>query len=116
MVDLVRRHPLDRGSQRLRLQQIAVHELDLRAQVLGAAERGAPLRVIRGLGRRPAHDARDRVALLEQQLRQERAVLTGDAGDQGASGLSRCRSEGHSESLCALSLARACGPDAGARR
>ena len=60
----------------LRLEQVAAHERrTLPAQVLGAAERASA---------RAAHEPGHLVALLEQQLRQERAVLAGDAGDQGA--------------------------------
>ena len=51
MVDLVRARSLDRPAQAVRRQQVAGHELDPRAQVLGAAERADRSRV--------AHDARD---------------------------------------------------------
>ena len=75
VVDLARR-PRARSAARSvsGVEQVAADQLDALAQVLGAAERRAAALV--------AHEPDHAVALLEQQLGQERAVLTGQPGDQ----------------------------------
>ena len=89
MIDLAWTDLLDRLAQALGREQIACHQLELSAQMLRAAQ-GA-LRRRRGSGhrrggdgrrRRAAHQAGDAIPVLEQQLRQERSILAGDAGDQ----------------------------------
>ena len=91
MVDLARAHALDRarsvpGSSR------SPRTSAIRPRRCSEQPSERPARV--------AHEAGDLVALLEQQLRQERAVLAGDAGDQGASGLRRTDAAWHGGSLC----------------
>src|SRR5207302_3537757 len=73
VIDLVWAHLLDGGSQRRRLEQVTVHERDALSQVLGASER------LRGAA---PHQTVHLVSPLEQELGQEGAVLTGDAGDE----------------------------------
>ncbi len=73
MVDLGGLALLDRRPQGARIEQVATHQVNLLAQVLGAAERA-----VGGA----THEAADVVPLLQQQLRQERSVLAGEAGDQ----------------------------------
>ncbi len=84
MVDLLRLGMDDGGAQRVGLTQIAGQHLDVAAQVLAAGQRA---------GRALPGDPDDGVVAFEQQLRQERAVLTGDARDQG------CGGAGHRASL-----------------
>src|SRR5207302_9992457 len=73
VVHLRRLACLQRGDERGLVEQVAFHELDARTQV---GDGGEPRVVL------AANQSAYRVALLQQQLREIRAVLPGDAGDE----------------------------------
>src|SRR5262249_20711281 len=73
VVDLVRLDLLQEARDGDPVEQVALDQLDLVAQVLDAGE---------VLGAGAAHHAVNAVALFEQQLGEVRTVLAGDAGDE----------------------------------
>ncbi len=75
IVDLVRAEIRQRLDKRYLVGQVRLNELDARLDMVDALEI---------LGARPAHHALHFVSLLEQQLRQIRTILAGDAGNQRA--------------------------------
>ena len=64
---------MQQRDERELIEEIALAKLDAVLEV------GDPLEVIAGC---PAHHAIDGVAFLEKKLREVRAVLSGDAGDE----------------------------------
>src|SRR5579871_1666224 len=73
IVDLVRRGVADRFDERILVQQVCLRQRDAllkMSDTLEALRTGA------------AHHSHHTIALLQQQLGQVRAVLSGDAGDQ----------------------------------
>jgi hypothetical protein len=75
VVDLGRLHGLQQVDERQLIQQVGLTERDTITQVRDALE---------VLGARAPHHAGDLVPALEQQLREVRAILAGDAGDERA--------------------------------
>jgi hypothetical protein len=75
VVDLVGLRGAQRVDQRAVVEQVALVKGDAIPEVLDALEL---------LGRGAPHHAVDLITLVEQQLREERPILAGDAGDQGA--------------------------------
>jgi hypothetical protein len=74
VVDLLRLRVVQQGDQRELVEEIAL------AQVDAVLEVRDPLELIAG---RAADHAVDRIALLEKELCEVGAILSGDAGDQG---------------------------------
>ena len=82
VVDLIRLHGLDDADQIRRIRQIPVVQDE--AQLLLVRILIEMIDSIRIKERRPALDAVDLVALLDEELGQVRAVLAGDPRDERA--------------------------------
>ena len=82
VVDLVGLDLVDQAHEPRGLRQVGVVQQQAHLLLVRiAVEMVDPLGVERG---RPAHEPVDLVALVEQLLGEERPVLPGDAGDDGA--------------------------------